>query len=73
MLTNCMQTNKSILKQKEKACDIFYLLYGFTFSIMSCNWHHPVYNFFQTTLFYLLAFIQVSSISFCNLIGHFYS
>ena len=39
---------------------------------MSCNWHHAVYNFFQTTLFYLIAFIQVSYISFCDFIGHFY-
>ena len=72
VLTNCIQTNKSILKQKKKASDIFYFLYGFTFSRMSCNWHHAVYNFFQTTLFYLIAFIQVSLISFCDLIGHFY-
>ena len=52
MLTNCIQTNKSILKQKEKkASDIFYLRYCFTFSRMWYNWYHAVYNLFQTERF----------------------
>ena len=52
MLTNCIQTNKSILKQKEKkASDIFYSRYCFTFSRMWYNWYHAVYNLFQTERF----------------------
>ena len=38
---------------------------------MSYNWQHAVYNLFQTSLFYLITLIQVSSISFCDLIAHF--
>ena len=31
-----------------------------------------VYNLFQTSLLYLITFIQVSSISFCDFIAHFF-
>ena len=72
VLTNCIRSNKTILKQKKKAADIFYSLYSFTFSRMSYNWHHAVYNLFQTSLFYLITLIQVSSISFCDLMVHFF-
>lgn len=40
---------------------------------MSYIWHHEAYNLFQTSLFFLVAFIQVSSIYFCDLILHFFS
>ena len=50
---------------------MFHLLYSFTFSRMSYDWQHAVYNLLQTSLFYLITFIQVSSISFCDLIAHF--
>ena len=71
-LTYLIQTHKTIPKQKWKASDIFYLLYSFSFSRMSYNWQHAVYNFFQSSLFFLITLIQISSISFCDLIISFY-
>ena len=68
-----IQTNKTILQQsKKKASDNVYSLYSFTFSRMSHNWQHAVYYIFQARLFYLIAFIQVSPISVCDLIAHFF-
>ena len=72
VLTNCIWSNKTILKQKKKKTDFFYSLYSFIFSRMSYNWHHAVYNLFQTSLFYLVTSIQISSISFCDLMAHFF-
>ena len=71
-LTYLIQTHKTIPKQKWKASDIFYSLYSFSFSRMSYNWQHAVYNFFQSSLFFLITLIQISSISFCDLIISFY-
>ena len=63
---------KNKKKTKKKPLRFFYLLYSFTFTRMSYNWHHAVYNLFQTSLFYLVTSIQISSVSFCDLIAHFF-
>ena len=57
---------------KRKSLWYFLLALNFTFSKMYYNWHHAAYNLFQTSLFYLITFIQVASISFCDLMVHFF-